>query len=82
MAGKTSVNHPCADLEDGILTGVETLIMSLWEVADEATSKLMGEFYRRWLGGESRQEAFKGAQGAVRELYPDPYYWAAFVIMD
>jgi CHAT domain-containing protein len=64
------------------LAGVETLIMSLWEVADEATSKLMGEFYRRWLGGEGKQEAFKGAQGAVRKLYPEPYYWAAFVMMD
>jgi CHAT domain-containing protein len=56
--------------------------MSLWEVADEATSKLMEEFYRRWLSGEGKEGAFKGAQWAVRETYPDPYYWAAFVLMD
>jgi CHAT domain-containing protein len=64
------------------LAGVETLIMSLWEVADEATSMLMDGFYRRWLNGEGKREAFKGAQGEVRALYPDPYYWAAFVLMD
>jgi CHAT domain-containing protein len=64
------------------LAGVQTLIMSLWEVADEATSKLMEEFYRRWLGGEGKEGAFKGAQWAVRETYPDPYFWAAFVLMD
>jgi CHAT domain-containing protein len=56
--------------------------MSLWEVADEATSLLMREFYRRWLNGEGKLEAFKGAQGTVREAYPEPYYWAAFVMMD
>jgi CHAT domain-containing protein len=64
------------------LAGVKTLIMSLWEVADEATAKLMGEFYRRWLGGEGKEEAFKGARGEVRALYPAPYYWAAFVMLD
>jgi CHAT domain-containing protein/Flp pilus assembly protein TadD len=64
------------------LAGVQTLVMSLWEVSDSATSKLMEEFYRRLLNGEGKQEAFKGAQRQVREQYPQPYYWAAFVMMD
>jgi CHAT domain-containing protein/tetratricopeptide (TPR) repeat protein len=64
------------------LAGVESLITSLWEVDDRATSLLMIEFYRRWLNGEGKLEAFKGAQGAVREAYPEPYYWAAFLMMD
>ncbi|GHU82026.1 hypothetical protein FACS189468_5710 [Spirochaetia bacterium] len=64
------------------LAGVETLIMSLWEVDDAATAKLMDTFYREWLSGRSRQAAFKEAQRQVRADYPTPFYWAAFVMMD
>ncbi|MDR0798207.1 MAG: CHAT domain-containing protein [Dysgonamonadaceae bacterium] len=64
------------------LAGVESLIMSLWKVPDEATSELMTAFYRQWLAGKTKQEAFKMAQKQVREKYQSPYYWAAFVMMD
>ncbi|GBU28369.1 hypothetical protein R84B8_01927 [Treponema sp. R8-4-B8] len=65
------------------LAGVETLIMSLWEVDDAATALLMSTFYNEWLiSGKSRQEAFKEAQKKVRAKYPMPFYWAAFVMMD
>ena len=65
------------------LAGVETLIMSLWEVDDAATSLLMSTFYNEWLiSGKSRREAFKEAQKKVRAKYPVPFYWAAFVMMD
>ena len=64
------------------LAGAETLIMSLWEVSDNASSDLMSAFYREWLGGKSKQDAFKEAQRLVREKYPAPYYWAAFVMLD
>jgi len=63
--------------------GVKTLIMSLWEVDDYATLKLMKAFYQEWLiSGKSKQEAFKEAQRQVRSEFPAPYYWAAFVMMD
>jgi CHAT domain-containing protein/Flp pilus assembly protein TadD len=65
------------------LAGVETLIMSLWEVDDAATALLMSTFYNEWLiSGKSRQEAFKEAQKKVRAKYSAPFYWAAFVMMD
>jgi CHAT domain-containing protein len=64
------------------LAGVETLIMSLWKVDDYATSALMTVFYGEWLGGKSKQAAFKEAQRQVRAEYPQPFYWAAFVMMD
>jgi CHAT domain-containing protein len=66
------------------LAGVETLIMSLWEVNDRATAQLMSAFYDQWLSGKSKQEAFKAAQRQVRAnaRYADPYFWAAFVLMD
>ena len=64
------------------LAGVESLIMSLWKVPDDATSELMTTFYQQWLSGQSKQNAFKIAQQKVREKYVSPYYWAAFVMMD
>jgi len=65
------------------LAGVNTLIMSLWEVDDKTTSLLMSVFYKEWLvSGKSMQEALKEAQKKVRAKYPGLYYWAAFVIMD
>jgi CHAT domain-containing protein len=64
------------------LAGVETLVIILGEVDDRTTSKLMRVFYGEWLSGKGRCEAFKGARWQMRAEYPDPYYWAAFVMMD
>jgi len=64
------------------LAGVESLIMSLWKVPDDATSELMTTFYQEWLNGNPKQQAFKIARQKVREKYVSPYYWAAFVMMD
>jgi CHAT domain-containing protein len=65
------------------LAGVETLIMSLWEVDAESSAKLMSVFLQEWLfSGKSRQAAFKEAQRQVRAQYPEPYHWAAFVMLD
>jgi len=66
------------------LAGAQTLIMSLWKVDDEATSILISEFYKNWLSGKSKQDAFKEAQRKVRadSRYAPPFYWAAFVMMD
>lgn len=61
------------------LAGAATLVMSLWEVPDEATKELMIAFYRRVLSGEGRAEALRGAQLEIRMRWPEPYYWAGFV---
>lgn len=64
------------------LAGVNTLVMSLWQVPDEATSKLMQIFYDKWLGGMEKHEAFAYAQRKIKEEKPNPYYWAGFVMLD
>jgi CHAT domain-containing protein len=64
------------------LAGVETLIMSLWQVDDQATMLLMEQFYQNWLSGKSKQEAMKEARKSLRAEYESPFYWAAFVLMD
>lgn len=64
------------------MAGVRTLIMSLWKVDDNATSLMMQTFYEHLLSGMSKREAFNLAQAAVRAKYPEPYYWAGFVMLD
>lgn len=64
--------------------GVQTLIMSLWKVDDGATSLFMQTFYKHWLDGKSKHEAFTMAQKTMQEHpdYSNPYYWAAFIMLD
>lgn len=64
------------------LAGVKSLIMSLWKVPDEATSKLMQLFYDNWLSGMEVHRAFAESQKQIRKEYPSPYYWAGFVLLD
>ena len=66
------------------LAGANTLLMSLWQVDDAATQKLMIEFYRNYLSGKSKQQSLKLAQDNLRQSaeYSDPKYWAAFVLLD
>lgn len=62
--------------------GVETILMSLWNVNDQATSLFMVEMYKRLAQNESKLSAFKQAQKVVMDKYPDPKCWAAFVLLD
>ena len=62
--------------------GAQTLVMSLWKVSDEATELMMSELYAHLLSGASKREAFLKAQAAVRKKYSEPYYWAAFIMLD
>jgi CHAT domain-containing protein/tetratricopeptide (TPR) repeat protein len=61
------------------LAGANTLVMSLWRVPDQETQQLMVDFYRRLLAGQSRSGALRQAQLALKEGYPDPRCWAAFI---
>ncbi|MCM1251143.1 MAG: CHAT domain-containing protein [Alistipes sp.] len=74
------------------LAGVHTLLMSLWQVSDEATQAMMSEFYRGLAAGLDKRSAFAAAQAKVRRSVfmidgkavpgSDPALWAAFVMMD
>jgi len=64
------------------MAGVNQLMVSLWKVPDKETAELMKLFYSDWLGGQSTREALRSAQLKMKEKYPSPYYWAAFVLME
>jgi CHAT domain-containing protein len=62
--------------------GAQTIIMSLWNVKDEATQHLMTNFYSYLMQGVSKRDAFNQARNKCREEYPDPSSWAAFIMLD
>ena len=62
--------------------GAQTIVMSLWNVSDEATKDLMTEFYKNLVAGQSKRSAFIVAQEKLRQKYPDPKKWAAFIMVD
>ena len=57
--------------------------MSLWEVPDSKTQKLMANFYSKWLEDEMPiREGLLAAQKDMREIGFSPYAWAGFVLME
>lgn len=63
-----------------IVAGARNLLMSLWKIDDEATVQLMVNFYRL-RSGRSNQDAFREAQIELRDQYPDPFNWGAFIMI-
>lgn len=63
------------------LAGAEQVMVSLWEVPDEATSSLMRAFYDNIAEGKDPGLSLTMARSSVRSLYPNPYYWAGFVLI-
>jgi CHAT domain-containing protein len=64
------------------LAGVQTIVMSLWKVQDDATAMLMTQFYTYLTSGVEKHQALWSAMMDVRRKYKDPYYWAGFVMLD
>jgi CHAT domain-containing protein len=63
------------------IAGADVVIMSLWTVNDTATQELMTLFYQNWLVSGNKVSAFKQAQQTLKQKYPEPYYWGAFVMI-
>lgn len=69
-------------------TGARSLLVSLWQVDDEATSLLMQHFYEAWLSGATTANALRDAKKWLRgrsasdgREFAHPYYWAGFVLV-
>lgn len=64
-----------------LVAGAQNVIMSLFKVSDEVTYLLMKEFYNKWFETGDKRAAFTYAKKAIREQYPEPIYWGAFVMI-
>ena len=63
------------------MAGVNYMIMSLWKVPDKETQEFMTLFYTKLLKEKDINKAFKETQKEMRTKY-DPYFWAAFVLIE
>mgnify|MGYP001795767448 CR=1 FL=1 len=63
------------------LAGVKNMLLSLWKVPDAETAELMKIFYTYYLQGTTTRESFTAAQKDMRRKY-NPFYWAAFVLIE
>lgn len=79
--GKISNGDDVVGFTRGFLyAGTNSIVSSLWQVDDKATSILMQQFYK-FLETDNKRSALRKAQLKVKETYnAHPYYWAAFQI--
>jgi CHAT domain-containing protein/Flp pilus assembly protein TadD len=62
--------------------GTDTVLVSLWSVADESTYKLMVKFFDGLKNGKDKMTALKEAKSYLRNNgYDNPFYWASFILM-
>ncbi|MBD2212706.1 CHAT domain-containing protein [Nostoc linckia FACHB-104] len=70
-----------------VRSGARSTVATLWRVDDEATAKLMSNFYDQLVKaketGISKAEALRLAQLAILKNpeYQSPYFWGAFVLL-
>lgn len=60
--------------------GARSVVVSLWEVASEATEDYMARFYRHIQAGKPKVEALALARKEIKALYPNPFFWAPFIL--
>jgi len=60
--------------------GAESVVVSLWEVASQPAVEYMKIYYSHLKAGRNRAEALRLARNAIKAKYPDPFYWAVFIL--
>ena len=63
--------------------GVPSAVISLWQVPDKATSRIMVNFYKYLKQGQSKDRALQMAKKDFIRDYPQmahPYYWSGFIL--
>jgi CHAT domain-containing protein len=85
--GRAYTGQGLIGLRSAVLSaGARSALMSLWSVPDDATEKLMVEFYKNmWEKNMSKSEALRQAQNSIQNdpthpQWKQPYYWAAWVL--
>ena len=61
--------------------GATSLLLSLWDVHDQSTAKLMHAFYKRYTETKDMAGSLQAAMNQLREEVPHPYFWAPFVLV-
>ncbi len=64
------------------LAGVHFILATLWNVPDGPTQKFIVYFYKELAKSGNPVTAFTKAQLLLKKVYKNPYYWAAFVLIE
>lgn len=63
--------------------GVGTIVMALWSINDKVSTEFMVTFYEQLIvNGLNKRKAFEQTKSIIRDKYPDPFYWAPFIMLD
>ncbi|EGV43639.1 CHAT domain-containing protein [Bizionia argentinensis JUB59] len=66
-----------------MLAGAKSVIMSFWNVNDDTTQRLMTYFYTNWIEkGIPKYDAFRLAKLKLKDEFPEPFYWAPFILIE
>jgi CHAT domain-containing protein len=60
--------------------GAQSVVVSLWEVASLEAVEFMTRFYGHLKEGKPRGEALQLARRAIKAKYPQPFFWAVFIL--
>ncbi|MGE0079210.1 MAG: CHAT domain-containing protein [Bacteroidales bacterium] len=67
------------------LSGVSSVVNTLWDVNDEASSPIITDFYRNLANGMEKNRAMRLAKlnylKNATPTYSNPYYWSAYQVM-
>ncbi|MBI3583090.1 MAG: CHAT domain-containing protein [Nitrospinae bacterium] len=60
--------------------GAKSIVVSLWAVASDPAVEYMEKFYEYLKVGKGRSEAMRLARNEIKAKYPNPFYWAVFIL--
>ncbi len=64
-----------------IHAGVETSLLTLWDVQDRSTAQLMKYFYGQMAVTHTKAQALQKAMQRLKSEYSHPYYWAPLILI-
>ncbi len=84
--GKFETGNGVASLARAFMyAGARSLVVSLWQVHDNSTSRLMGSFYAQLDRGINKDAALRNAKleylESAKGIYAHPAFWSSFVLM-
>ncbi|MEO0206273.1 MAG: CHAT domain-containing protein, partial [candidate division WOR-3 bacterium] len=83
-SGNISVGRELTTLAEAFtMAGSPSLVAGLWQIADEASLKLVHEFYERLKRNESKAMSLREAQISLLNSaeYSHPFFWAPFILI-
>jgi CHAT domain-containing protein len=64
-----------------IHAGAETCLLTLWDVQDQSSTRLMKLFYGNLPGCGTKALALQQAMWQMKSEHPHPYYWAPYILV-